>query len=195
MRQSMVWHLCGYLFIFLFCLPLCMTPARLAFFLPARAFDGASTGLRQTVIVPTLDTPSPPDRNVIWCASFPLAWRQAQQCIVHAPMQVVGAEDESRRLNAAPIDALNLDAHDYYATAGLEQEGIVSTIRREMASRFPAVPDAWLPADTHQDGIVAYGYLAARMTFDTPYPQLPAGCIFVNSSRARNHGPRLWEFR
>ena len=37
------------------------------------AFDGSSEQLQKTIIVPTLDTPMPGGKNVIWCASFQLA--------------------------------------------------------------------------------------------------------------------------
>src|SRR5438552_18000947 len=39
-----------------------------------KSFDAPSTSLRQTAIVPTLDTPVPEGKSAVWCASFQLAW-------------------------------------------------------------------------------------------------------------------------
>ena len=35
---------------------------------PAMAFNGDSRDLKQSIVVPTLDTPMPKGKNVIWCA-------------------------------------------------------------------------------------------------------------------------------
>jgi hypothetical protein len=43
------------------------------------SFDGRSDALQKTVVVPTLDTPIPKGKSVIWCASF--------QCSLGPPLQ------------------------------------------------------------------------------------------------------------
>jgi hypothetical protein len=48
-------------------------------------FSGKSDQLKQTVIVPTLDTPCPAGKNVIWCSSFQLAWNELRDNVIHAP--------------------------------------------------------------------------------------------------------------
>jgi hypothetical protein len=45
-------------------------------------FSGRSDQLKQTIIVPTLDTPSPPGKNVIWCSSFQLAWIELRDNVI-----------------------------------------------------------------------------------------------------------------
>lgn len=39
----------------------------------AKPFEGDSSELQHTIIVPTLDTPIPEGKSAIWCGSFQLA--------------------------------------------------------------------------------------------------------------------------
>ena len=59
------------------------TPARQSSLCPtALAFDGDSKSLKQSVIIPTLDTPIPEGKNVIWCASFQMAWDRLKNDVI-----------------------------------------------------------------------------------------------------------------
>ncbi len=53
----------------------------------ARAFEGSSEQLQSTVVMPTLDSPMPDGKSVIWCLSFQVAWNQIKD-IVHGPVPV-----------------------------------------------------------------------------------------------------------
>src|SRR5262245_31051436 len=70
----------------------------------ADAFDGASTELTHTVIVPTLDTPIPPGKSAIWCASCQIAWDQMRG-VVGEPIRLDGAEEVADRLNRSAFPA------------------------------------------------------------------------------------------
>ncbi len=185
MRHSALWHVFGYLLILVMCgclvdyvkfRPPLTPPCRACF--RWRFYRVAANRRRADA-----RHPFPPNRNVIWCATLPLAWREAER-VYGAPIKVAGAEEEAQRLNAAAATDCAPDARDCYAAAGRTREDIVAKIRGDMARRFSDVPDSWLPVATHEEGIVAYGYLAARMKFDTPYPQIPSGCVFTD---AANH--------
>jgi hypothetical protein len=109
----------------------------------AAAFSGDSKSLKQTVVVPTLDTPCPPGRNVIWCSSFQLAWNEVRDGVIKAPLEVTGAQEIADRLNAAKQSASDLDAKSVYATGGWIKDGIREKIEKDMAAKFPshAPPD------------------------------------------------------
>jgi hypothetical protein len=131
----------------------------------ASTFDGPSTDLRRTVVVPTLDTPLPGGSSAVWCGSFLLAWDEFQS-VAGGPVQVAGAEDVVGRLNAAHSPRGDLDRGSYYAAAGRLRDGVAETVRADMAERFPgvAVPD--LGAG---DGALAYAYLRAAVQFPVEY--------------------------
>src|SRR5260221_11365204 len=42
-------------------------------------FDGSSTALKATEVVPTLETPIPQGKSAIWCASFQSAWKALEE--------------------------------------------------------------------------------------------------------------------
>jgi hypothetical protein len=135
---------------------------------PALAYEGDSTGLKQTVIVPTLDTPMPAGRNVVWCSSFQVAWNHLRDDVVKGPIQLANAQPIADRLNQAPESEAGLPEGSYYATAGRVDEGIVGTIQRDLAAEFPSAP---LPVfdNVAQDALVAYAYLTVRVKFTIPF--------------------------
>lgn len=147
---------------------------------PPIAYEGDSTGLEQTVIVPTLDTPMPPGKNVIWCSSFQVAWNHLKDDVIKAPVKVANAEEIADRLNRAPQSEADLPEGSYYATAGFVSDGIAETIQQEMASRFPSATkpifEGLLP-----DAIVAYAYLTAGVKFTIPFFDSDRPLIFQDS--------------
>jgi len=55
---------------------------------PALAYQGETTGLERTIIVPTLDSPAEKGKNVIWCGSFQMAWDQMVKDVIGEPIQL-----------------------------------------------------------------------------------------------------------
>jgi len=131
---------------------------------PPMAYEGSSEDLKETVIVPTLDTPMPKGKNVIWCASFQLAWNEFRDDVIGEPLQITGAQEIADRLNASPITADVLDPDSHYAAAGYVKDGVVEQIGKEMAARFPDVPKPHIPI-SDLTVAVAYSYLQAEAKF------------------------------
>jgi len=137
--------------------------------LPHRAaYRGLSSGLQQTVIVPTIDSPMPSHRNVIWCSSFQLAWNQARDHIFKAPIQLAKEPLLARRLNTASSSDADLAPASVYTTAGFVKDDIVNKIHQEMARKFPGISASELPP-TDSEGLVMYSYLPARVQFALPF--------------------------
>jgi len=142
-------------------------------------FSGDSQKLEQTVIVPTLDSPCPPGKNVIWCSSFQLAWNEMKDKVIGAPLQVVGAEEVAARLNAAKQSASDLDPKCFYVAGGRIKDGIVGKIEKDMAAKFPShvLPDF----NDYTDGILSYSYLTANVPFRHPFLEIEQGFSFTDS--------------
>jgi hypothetical protein len=131
----------------------------------AYVFDGPSDKLALTVIVPTLDTPMPADKNVIWCASFQLAWNEFRDDVIGEPVKITGAQEIADRLNASTITGDILEPDDYYAKAGFAADGTVEHIREDMTAQLP---DVTLPDFAVEDPnlvAVAYAYLQVSVEF------------------------------
>jgi hypothetical protein len=56
---------------------------------------------QETVVVPTLDTPMPKGKNVIWCGTFAMAWGELSTKVVKEPIRLKDAGEICGRLNAA----------------------------------------------------------------------------------------------
>jgi hypothetical protein len=146
-------------------------------------FSVDSNSLKQTTIVPTLDTPCPKNKNIIWCSSSQLAWTRMKDDVIGAPLEVIGAEELAARLNFAEQTADDLEPSSFYAAAGRLNQGIIGRIQKDMAAKFPShsVPDFNdLPA--YSRGILAYSYLIANVTFKYPYRQVRDEFIFTDSN-------------
>ena len=149
---------------------------------PGVAFEGDSDRLLRTIIVPTLDTPIPKGKNVIWCASFQIAWNHMRDDVVKAPLQIQNAEEVAGRLNRGKQSEVDLPTGTYYAAAGFAEKGVAEIIREKMAEHFPAVPAP--PLHESGKGIIAYAYLEAQAKFEIPYFQLGEGMRFRDSTGA-----------
>jgi len=128
------------------------------------SFDGTSDQLLQTVILPTLDSSIPDDKNAIWCASFQIAWNRLKDDVAKEPIRLANAESIADAQNRAEQSENDVEPDAVYAAAGLAKDGIVKRIQTEMASKFPSVarPELNVPSG----GAVAYVYLAASSKFD-----------------------------
>lgn len=142
-----------------------------------------SNSLSQTSIVPTLDSPYPKNRNVIWCSSFQLAWNRMKDDVIGAPVEVVDAEELAVRLNSAEQTENDLEPDSFYAAAGRIKQGIISKIQKDMAAKFPKhpIPDFNDFAGI-SEGILAYSYLIANVPFKYPYRQVKKEFIFTDSN-------------
>ena len=133
---------------------------------PPVAFSGESKDLRQSVVLPTLDTSMPTGKNVVWCGTIQLAWNRLGKDVLHQPPQVQGAEAVVSRLNQAKFGEDDLPPASYLATAGFAKSGIVDKIKSEMKRRFhkEVEIDPMEPND-----ILAYAYLEANADFTIPF--------------------------
>src|SRR5262249_24391754 len=103
---------------------------------PAESFEGDSSLLKQTVIVPTLDSPIPDGKSAIWCLSFQLARNEFKTKVAKGPFTIEGAEEIAARLNRAPESEQDIDPELVYANAGLVKDGIQAKIKSDMQQKF-----------------------------------------------------------
>jgi hypothetical protein len=131
------------------------------------AVDGNSDALKSTLIVPTLDTPTEPGNNVVWCSSFVLAWKQLEKKVTNGPVTLAGNPPAGQRLNVDPSDESDLPPGSVFADGGRAEDGIRERIRTGMAERFPGRP---VPAfDVPAGGAVAFAHLEVSSRFKYPY--------------------------
>jgi hypothetical protein len=155
-------------------------------------FDGPSTGLRKTQVVATLDTAMADRSNVIWSASFQLAWKQLASDVANGPIHLRRDVPLVEHLNRSRNTSVDIPPDSLYVAAGRVRNGIVAKVQQEMSNRFPGVI---LPSFGNQDVVIAYGYLEAAVPFPLPY--INGETRFVDTSgrevRVRAFGIRQQE--
>jgi hypothetical protein len=144
----------------------------------------ATSDIEGTTFVPTLDTPVVGPTNTIWCATFQVAWDHACDDVIGGPLEIENAEQVAERLNNSPVKEDVLPPNSYYATAGTTNDGIVETIRTEMAKRFPKVdpPTFSVPGTSSENVMIAYAYLNTAAKFTSPFEAKDYSCSFTDAA-------------
>jgi hypothetical protein len=134
--------------------------------LSTATFSGDSRDLRQSAVVPALDTPMPKDKNVVGCGTLQLAWNRLGKDVLHELPNVQAAEAIVSRLNRTQFKEDDLPPGSYLATAGFAKDGVVEKVKAEMKQRFhkEVEIEAMKPND-----ILAYAYLEASAAFTIPF--------------------------
>lgn len=133
---------------------------------PNIAFKGDSKDLRQSAVVPTLDTPMPKGKNVIWCSTLQLAWNRLGKDVLHERPDVRGAEAVVSRLNQTQLGEDDLPLGSCLAMAGFAKDGVVEKVKSEMRHRFKKEVEIDL---LEPSSILAYAYLEANAAFTIPF--------------------------
>jgi hypothetical protein len=136
--------------------------------------------LKQTVVLPTLDTPLPPSKSAIWCSSFQIAWNHFKTDVVRGPVRLVGAQEVADRLNTAKQSDKDLVPGSFFADAGFIRDGIQERIRQGMGKQFPGVALPDFPDDPRQ--AVAFAYLQAEVTYQFRYINNKEALVFKDSA-------------
>lgn len=133
---------------------------------PPLAFSGDSEDLQQSVVVPTLDTPMPKGKNVVWCGTLQLAWNRLGKDVLHELPNVQSAEAVVSRLNRMQLGEDDLPPNSHLATAGFAKDGVVEKVKSEMKQRFHKEVDI---DPLKPDDILAYSYLETNAAFTIPF--------------------------
>jgi hypothetical protein len=142
-------------------------------------FEGDSSKLKQTVILPAFASPMVAGKNNIWCSSFQLAWNEMKDTIVKGPIVATGAEVLSWLMNSARQSKTDLLENSYYVAAGSVAEGIIQKIQSDMARKFPDAPK---PTFDPRDALIAYAYLEVYVKFKEPFDENERSLPFMDSA-------------
>ena len=147
----------------------------------AFSFNGSSTRLKATEIIPTLETRVPTGKNVIWCASFVASWKAMEQNFAAGPVILAGNPPLAKSLNGTTDPRSFIPASAIYVAAGYKQDGIMNQIQTDLQRRFPGMQPPTFPG-IRPDSFVAYSYLEAVVTFTVPYIQNTNPLVFTDGA-------------
>ncbi|MBN2131481.1 MAG: hypothetical protein JW741_18420 [Sedimentisphaerales bacterium] len=127
--------------------------------------------LEATIVTPHLDCEITGEKNILWCASFQLAWNELCD-LLGGPVQSSAAPEKARILNEQRVTRDDLDENSYVALAGYptgKRDDIFRRIETELKCKFgAAAAPAALPnrASLRPTDWVAYAYLFKDLPFE-----------------------------
>lgn len=145
-----------------------------------KTYDGPSTDLQTTRIVPTLEAPIEKGRNVVWCSSFLAVWKSLGKEIVKGEISLEGSPQAAALLNRADDPGRHVPGGSMYVATGWKQKGVLDRIREELETAFPGKPAPTFPGIA-ENSFVAYSYLEAGVKFSIPYFQNGKPLEFTDS--------------
>lgn len=141
----------------------------------AKLISADAKDLTSTVVTANLREPIVEGMNLLWCATFPLAWNEMLD-VIGMDVQFTDMAEQPAAvlaLNDRLVTEDDLDDESYVAMAGLLQDGIVEQIQQAMGAKFPDVtPNLPVPAGADPQSIVAYSYLFKNLLFPKPFERL-----------------------
>jgi len=146
-----------------------------------KTFDGQSSDLESTTVVPTLETEIAEGHNAVWCSSFLTAWKSLARDIAKADISLEGSPQTALVLNKADDPTPHNPKGSTYVATGWNNKGVLDRIRNELMVAFPDKPAPTFPG-IMPDSFVAYAYLEANVKFDLPYFQNGKPLEFTDST-------------
>jgi hypothetical protein len=124
--------------------------------------------LKETVFSARFDEPMNPRKNLLWCATFQLAWDAFGR---GADIKLDGSPELERSLNRHLVSASDIDEASYIAMAGFGRDKILDRVRAALKEKFGAT-GSLLPSNVRDIDILAYAYLYKNLEFATPFKEL-----------------------
>lgn len=146
-----------------------------------KTFDGPSTELKATRVLPALRAPIESGLSAVWCASFLAAWKALSEDVGQGALSLAGSPRTAELLNAAADPRTHIPAGSLYAASGWTQRGVLERIRDELGTMFPEKAPPTFPGIA-ENSFVAYAYLEASVPFELPYFQSREPLEFTDSA-------------
>lgn len=127
-----------------------------------------------TDLTAVLDAALPETRNLLWCASFQLAWDAAAEHF-GKPLTLDPPVALADQLNKAPFDRRWIDEGAVFTTDGRVDGGVIDRIGLEATRRSGKASDLTkeLAPDAAPDDLIFYALVSKDLKFAQPFGKLP----------------------
>lgn len=144
-------------------------------------FTATAEELKHTTITPVLTDGVPDSTNVIYCASFQLAWDKLRHDYVHEPVRLFGNPPFVDGLNNGRFTRNDIADSACLVMAG-RYPGIIQQIDAEMRRKFNTpMPNIDIPqqdARGNSPDLIVYAYLEKQLSYAHPFEHIEAGINF-----------------
>jgi len=152
--------------------------------------------LPETVVTPHLECEITPGKNVLWCATFQLAWNEFCN-LLGGPIRWADAPEMEKILNKRAVTQQDLDEPSYIAVAGRTTGGpddVRQRIARELHRKFGGAVSPELLSlvnDVPPGPWITCAYLFKELPFQWAFKRMGVGLMFAGCE-VENFG--IWQF-
>lgn len=139
----------------------------------------------KTVVHPTLDAAIESGKNVVTCATMPIAWDELRTFLKVDEVELDQPVELARQLNHHKFPRWALSDDAYMALGGPVDEGVLANMEAMHAKKFPnaTLP---LPEVSPTDELVLYAYLFKWLPFLSKFDKLTEPFKFHTASGMRS---------
>ena len=140
----------------------------------------AITKAERTSISPHLEAQIDSTNNILYCASFQIAWDKMCTQVIKEDIRLQGNPLTAQRLNRQSLSNSDISRSSYVAEAGAYSKELVEKINGELQEKFgDQGGDFKMPQTTAGDrSIIAYAYLFKNLEFPTKFEKLTTPVSF-----------------
>jgi len=143
--------------------------------------------LVHTAVAARLEEPITVGTNLLYCATFQLAWNELRAELGGA-VRLQGDPPLARALEQEGPSTEDLDADSYVAGGGVGSS-FLTKLDRVLRQKFADRDDFMLPDRLDPGAILAYAYLSKDLVFDTPFAfNRDVGMLFRRANRVAYFG-------
>jgi hypothetical protein len=138
-----------------------------------------------TVVTPHLECEIAPGKNILWCATFQIAWNELCD-LARGPVQWPDAPEMVSILNKRAVTRADLDENSYIALAGWttsDANDIRKKITRELNRKFRGAANAELLSRLNSVRprlAVSYAYLFRELPFEWEFDRMQGYLRFAD---------------
>lgn len=150
------------------------------------AFAGPPTPkmapVRSTVMTPHLEGKITHRKNLVYCATFQVAWNQLQDRIIKAPLRLAGRPRDAEILNRQQVTADILPAAGFLAKAGQITEEFLDRLNYELKAKFDPNAPSEVKEVVLPGAFLSYAYLYKAIVFPHEFEALEKPIAFGNAT-------------
>ena len=149
---------------------------------PEKKKEGGGAG--QTTVTAVLGSGIEKGKNLVYCATFQLAWNALRDDVVKEDVRLADEPALVGMLNKSPVSGKDVSPESYVAMAGLAGDNIVGKINEKLKEKFKEqAPEVNVAFETQED-ILAYAYLLKNLEFKTMFEKLKAPVSFLSGGES-----------
>lgn len=134
--------------------------------------------LKGTIITLYLEQKIVPEKNILWCSTFQLAWNKLYK-LNNGQIRLRPASPMADILNKRGASKADIDDASYVAMAGFAEDGLVKKIRQELRRKFNGQESLdLLNQYAPGSGLMMYAYLFKSLSFEYKFERYNSKLTF-----------------